>query len=182
MVKSTMRKTVILVVVLLMSGAGVGLHWVRGQSPLAGRRVMAKVPMVGKGTDRDPARPMFTETPWERDQRLETAREAAAGKGAGGEKERAQAVRAAEEEAEPLSFRYVLSDDGRFALVEFVAYRPGSYAWKVLDALEGSKDAEVSTFSGEKNGKWDVEKEFKKYKKDFTLDEFVGFRRAGGAK
>lgn len=63
-------------------------------------RVIAIVPMTGSGTDADPRRPMFAPKP--------------------GDMNPASATTIA-------GFNYVLSDDGKFALVQFVARDKGAF-------------------------------------------------------
>ena len=101
-------------------------------------RIMAIVPMVGTGTAKDPIRPMFAPTPDE---------------GISGK-------------SKVLSFTYELSDDGKIALVEFVA--------KDRDSLKDilvSKVPGVKVFERNKNTKDDVEREFQKVKPSYTFDK-----------
>ena len=101
-------------------------------------RLMAVVPIVGSGkSSEDPRRPLYAPTPAEL---------------------RASAI----SRTGILGFTHVLSDDGHFALVEFVA-RDRS-AFKAILA-----DSTVKAFLKGRDKRADVEAEFKKYKKDFDF-------------
>lgn len=102
-------------------------------------RVLAVVPMVGSGTDSDPLRPMFAPAP--------------------------SAVNPSRDGI--IAYQFVASEDGKTALVEFVATSSQAFA-EILD----SKDAGVKVFKKGKDTKDDIEKEFKKYRKDFNLNQF----------
>ncbi|MCC6540261.1 MAG: hypothetical protein IT162_22125 [Bryobacterales bacterium] len=110
-----------------------------------GERIYAVVPLVGAGTPQDPKRPLFVPSPEERQ-------------------------RAAASKTPALtSYSVVLSDDRKFALVEFVAEDP-----KALEELLKSERADVKRFDLQK-GKAkaeDLELEFRKYKKDFDFNKF----------
>src|SRR5215471_15123283 len=101
--------------------------------------VFAVVPMVGSGKIGDPKRPMF----------VPTAAEIAAVK---------QGTRPA-----ILSWRMQVSDDGKYALVEFVGASPAD-----LKFIATSNATGVKAFEKGKTTKAEVEAEFKKYKKDFS--------------
>lgn len=58
-----------------------------------------------------------------------------------------------------------MSDDGRFALVEFVA-RDRSAFQQIL------ADKSLKVFDRKKDKKDDIEKELKKYKHDFDISKF----------
>jgi hypothetical protein len=64
-------------------------------------------------------------------------------------------------------FSYVVSDDGRFALVEFVARDK-----RAFDGLMGSGRADVKVFRRGRARKEEVEQEFRKHKKDFDWERF----------
>ncbi|MBZ5724832.1 MAG: hypothetical protein LAP87_07525 [Acidobacteriia bacterium] len=64
-----------------------------------------------------------------------------------------------------IAFSHVVSDDGRFAPVEFVAHD-----WAAFQAL--FTDKSIKFFEKGKDKKDDIEKELKKYKKDFDLEKF----------
>src|SRR5258706_10898276 len=100
-------------------------------------RIIAVVPLVGAGTPKDPRRPQYA--PWP----LSKART----------------------RTDILSYSHTISDDGRFALVEFVAQDR-----KAFQALFDDKTVKV--FEKGKDKKDDIDKELKKFKKDFDLDKF----------
>ena len=93
--------------------------------------------MVGAGTPADPKRPKYA--PWP--PAPATSRTAIIG------------------------FSHQVSDDGKLALVEFVAQDRQAFA-----ALFADKT--VTVFEKGKDKKDDIEKELKKYKKDFDLSKF----------
>jgi hypothetical protein len=66
-----------------------------------------------------------------------------------------------------VAFSFQESDDGQLALVEFVAYSREAFK----DLLADTRP-EVKVFIKGKQKREDIEKEFKKYKKDFNLDSF----------
>jgi hypothetical protein len=103
-------------------------------------RVMAVVPMIGKGTFDDPKRPMYAPTPTE----IHTAAATRTG---------------------ILGFTHVMSDDGQFALVEFVA-RDRSAFRQILS------DPSIKSFLRGRDKREDVEAEFLKHKKDFDFANF----------
>ena len=104
-----MRKLCLLVLLLLTL-----LPPVWSQQPVSMRntheRVVAIVPMIGKGTEDDPRRPMFAPLASEM-AAPEDDKEAVAGKPAVGAKLTGRII----------AYTCKPSDDGRFALVEFVA-------------------------------------------------------------
>jgi hypothetical protein len=59
------------------------------------------------------------------------------------------------------------SDDGKLALVEFVAYSRDAFK----DLLADTRP-DIKVFIKGKDKREDIEKEFKKHKKDFNLDTF----------
>jgi hypothetical protein len=103
-------------------------------------RVMAVVPMIGSGTFADPKRPKYAPSPAE----LQTAHATRQG---------------------ILGFAHVASDDGQFALVEFVA-RDRSAFQAIL------ADTTVKSFLKGRDKREDVEAEFLKHKKDFDFAHF----------
>jgi hypothetical protein len=121
-------------------------------------RVICVVPMVGQGTQDDPKRPMYAPKPSETAAAQSTAERAAStAKNAG----KPVFVR-----TDILAYTQQPSDDGKFALVEFVAQDPAAFR-----ALLGDRDVKAAFDKG-KHKKEDIEKELKKYKHDFTLDNF----------
>lgn len=105
-------------------------------------RVLAVVPMVGAGTYEDPKRPLFAPSSAERRARKP-------GEGI-------------------ISFRFEPSDDGRFALVEFVALDR-----RFLDELVKSRRADVKVFVKGRARPEEIEAEFRKYKRDFSARRFA---------
>ena len=104
-------------------------------------RMLAVVPLTGAGTYADPKRPLFAPS---------STRE-------GGE-------------SGILSYEWAPSDDGQYAIVEFVA-RDRSALTKI------ASDARVlKAFEKGKVKKDDVEKELKKYRKDFKFEKKEGGR------
>jgi hypothetical protein len=101
-------------------------------------RVMAIVPIVGSGTAADPKRPMYAPTP---SQMSATARTGI------------------------IAYNHVVSDDGKFALVEFVA-RDKSAFQEIL------ADATITTFVKGKDSLANVSAAFQKLKKDFDITKF----------
>jgi hypothetical protein len=104
-------------------------------------RILCVVPMVGKGTPADPMRPQYA--PWPPS---------------------TSASRTA-----IISFSHQVSDDGRFALVEFVARDRQAFE-------EIFNDKTIKVFEKGKDNKDDIDKELKKFKKDFSLDKLGAVR------
>ncbi len=96
--------------------------------------------MVGAGTPSDPRRPMYAPVPG-----AEPAREGI------------------------VAFSYQLSDDGKYALVEFVARDHAGLAPILADR---NLRHDVKVFEKAKTKREDIEKEFRKHKKDFDLSRF----------
>ena len=103
-------------------------------------RVICIVPMIGAGTPDDPRRPMFAPPQPDPNGRSGI-----------------------------IGFSYELSDNGKFALVEFVAHDVAALS----DILSG-EHSDVKAFEKGKAGKADIESEFRKYKKNFDLNKFRG--------
>jgi hypothetical protein len=95
--------------------------------------------MTGAGTAADPRRPMFAPT--------------------------RQAMPATPNRASLLAWSYVASDDGKWAMVEFVARDRAAFA-----SILANKN--YKTFDKGKTKRADVEAEFRKHRKDFKLDQF----------
>ena len=105
-------------------------------------RVLAVVPIVGKGTLDDPKRPMFAPLP---SQMTPGNRNGI------------------------IAFHHEVSDDGQYALVEFVAVQPSALQAIVTAAnLPG-----VKVFQRGQNTQAQVEAEFQKQRKDFRIDRFL---------
>ncbi len=105
-------------------------------------RIAAIVPLQGSGSFEDPVRPLYTPLP--------SALRAAA---------------ASRTRAGILGFTYVLSDDGKHALVEFVAKDRAAFQQIMADPS-------VRSFLKGRDKREDIEAEFKKYKKDFDFTHF----------
>ena len=125
-------------VVCLLASSSTALAQPRVDPRNMYERAMAVVPIVGKGTLDDPKRPMYVPVP------------SAIG----------PAVRTG-----ILGYTYVESDDGKFALVEFVAQDRSAFK-----SILG--DATIKAFLKGRDKRADIEAEFKKYKKDFDFDHF----------
>lgn len=105
------------------------------------QRVYARVPMIGTGTGTDPRRPMFAPV---------LGASAVAHSGI-------------------LSFQMQLSDDGQYALCEFVGA-----TLKDLNTIISSTDPNVKVFIRGKDSPADILAEFQKYSKNFTFQWFTG--------
>lgn len=102
-------------------------------------RLICVVPMVGAGTPADPRRPLYAPLPPSRG--VAPSRDGIIG------------------------FAYQVSDDGRFAIVEFVAHdRAG------LKQILTDKSPDVKVFEKGKARREDIELELRKHKKDLDLD------------
>jgi hypothetical protein len=108
-------------------------------------RVYAVVPMTGTGKKDDPFRPMFVLSPSQM-----TVASATAVKHTG-----------------ILSYQMHVSDDGKFALVEFVGATRAD-----LQPILASTAAGATVFERGNATQAQIETEFKKYKKDFTMSLF----------
>jgi hypothetical protein len=105
-------------------------------------RLLCIVPLVGKGTLDDPKRPMFAPAP--RDVKPN-------------------------DRSGIISWHFEPSDDGNFALVEFVAVDKATLRRIVSPNAPG-----VAVFERGKANKSDVERAFKALKKNFDLERFAG--------
>jgi hypothetical protein len=113
-------------------------------------RVYAVVPMTnGNGSKADPKRPMF-----------------APGLVAAGPQQQPTAA-AGQARKGIIGFTSTMSDDGKFALVEYTAVDPAA-----LRPIVTANRPDVKAFEAGKVKLDDVEKEFRKYKKNFTLKNF----------
>lgn len=75
-------------------------------------------------------------------------------------------------DTEITGFSYVLSADGKYALVEFVARHP-----KAFDALRNSRLPDVKLFPRNQAGLAQIETEFRKLKPGFDVNTFRGGAR-----
>jgi hypothetical protein len=104
-------------------------------------RLLCIVGLTGKGTLEDPVRPLFAPKPGEVDLKNGTG---------------------------IIAWSYQLSDDGKYALAEFVARAP-----RAFDPIRKSNALNVmKVFEKGKARREEVEAEFKRYKKDFDLEKF----------
>jgi hypothetical protein len=103
-------------------------------------RVYARVPMIGTGRRGDELRPMFAPLP----------------------------SQVARDHTGILAYQMQISDDRKWALVEFVGATP-----KDLQAIISSTDPNVKVFERGKHGQDEIEADFKNFKKDFTLSSFA---------
>ena len=109
-------------------------------------RVWAVVPMIGSGKPDDPKRPMFTPSPAERTAKFKTG-----------------------DRSGVIGYSMQVSDDGNFALVEFVGATPAELKHIVKSQAAGVKAFERGTAT-----KAQIEQEFRKYKNSFSLSS-LGF-------
>jgi hypothetical protein len=101
-------------------------------------RVIGVVPHIGSGTAADPRRPQYAPAP----------------------------VTAPNQPLPAIiGYTHQISDDGKYALVEYVA-RDMSAFQAILN------DKTITVFIKGKDKKTDIEAALKKYKKDFDLDKF----------
>jgi hypothetical protein len=98
-------------------------------------RLYLVVPMIGSGTTEDPRRPMYAPLPGE------------------------QAPDGI------VAFTFQESDDGQFALVEFVARDRAAFK-----AIFNDHHPQVKIFQRGKDRRDDVQREFRKHKRNFDLD------------
>ena len=101
-------------------------------------RLLCIVPIVGSGTFEDPRRPKYAPIPRHMDPTSRTG---------------------------IIAYAHQESDDGKFAIVEFVAADRAAFK-EILEDL----DPNVKTFAKGQANRADIEAEFKKLKKNFTLD------------
>lgn len=108
-------------------------------------RIYAVVPMVGSGTMNDPRRPMFAPAP--------------------------PTTTAPLDRTGIIAYQFQESDDGNFALVEFV-----STARTGLAPVLSSVNPNVIFFERGKSTRQQIETTFQKYKKNFSFDKFLPVR------
>jgi hypothetical protein len=106
-----------------------------------GERVIAAVPFIGAGADKDPRRPLFAPNPAE-----------------------------ITPERPPLLSYTILavSDDGKSAIVEFVADD-----LKSLEPILKSQRTDVKAFRKGHHSKAEIDREFRKWKRDFSSDQAI---------
>ena len=109
-------------------------------------RLYCVVPMIGKGTWTDPKRPMYAPLPAQMNPASRTG---------------------------IIGFTHVLSDDGQFALVEFVARDAKAFDHILADINANiNVNVNVKSFRKGQDKREDIEAEFRKHKKDFSFDHF----------
>src|SRR5574340_669669 len=101
------------------------------------QRLLCVVPVIGAGTSEDPRRPEFAPVP-----------------------KRGQAP----DNTGIIAFSWVPSNNGKHALVEFVARDRSAFK-----AILGDKRADVKWFEKGKAKKADIEQEFRKYRRNFDI-------------
>ena len=108
-------------------------------------RLYVVAPMTaGKGTWAEPKRPMYAPSPAQMNATSRTG---------------------------IIGYTYVLSDDGQFALVEFVA-RDASAFQHILADIKSNLNTNVKSFRKGQDKREDIEAEFRKHKKDISFDHF----------
>ena len=109
-------------------------------------RVWAVVPLIGSGKPDDPKRPMFVPSPAEQAAKLRRG-----------------------DRSGVIGYSMQVSDDGNFALVEFVGVTPVD-----LKPIVNSQAAGVKAFERGSATKEQIEQEFQKYKAGFKLSSLSG--------
>ena len=107
-------------------------------------RLYCVVPMTGTGTWADPKRPLYAPSPAQMNPASRTG---------------------------IIGFTHVLSDDGQFALVEFVA-RDAKAFDHILADINANINTNVKAFRKGQDKREDIEAEFRKHKKDFSFEHF----------
>jgi hypothetical protein len=102
------------------------------------QRLLCVVPLVGSGTNDDPRRPAHAPIYSKGAPRLPSG---------------------------IIAYSYQVSDDGRYALVEFVARDRSAF-----QELLSSKSQAIKVFEKGKDRREDIEQEFRKYKKNIDLN------------
>lgn len=124
-------------------------------------RIIAVVPMIGTGTGLDPRRPMFV-----------PVSSVSADAPAAVESGQAAVDKSVDDKGESpkdlriLAYRVIESDDGKTAIVEFVARDRAAFA-----AIEKSGRADVLTFRRNTTPKAELETELRKVKKTFKVED-----------
>ena len=113
-------------------------------------RITVIVPIIGSGTAADPKRPMFAPTPVEHSQA------------------RVSAASARQRPAGIIGYSFHPSDDGKWAIVEFVARDKAAFQ-PIAAAARNTPG--IKAFDREKNSKEEIEIEARKIKKDFDLSK-----------
>jgi hypothetical protein len=125
-------------VVCLATAAGILSAQPRVNQRNMYERVMAIVPVIGAGTAADPKRPLYAPAPHTVSPTSRTG---------------------------ILGFTYVLSDDGHFALVEFVARERSAFSPMLADSS-------IKAFLKGRDDQAAIVAEFGKLKKNFDINHF----------
>ena len=120
-------------------------------APDLNEHVFAIVPLIGAGTTADPKRPMFVPAGGVQPALPPTARAAGVPTPCKG----------------LLAYHAQLSDDGKFALVEFIGPAASD-----LNEVLSSPDSRVRVFRKGLAARADIEAAFRVYKKDFSFHTF----------
>ncbi|MBI4892182.1 MAG: hypothetical protein HY821_16260 [Acidobacteria bacterium] len=80
------------------------------------------------------------------------------------------------------NYHWIASDDGQYAIVELELSRVTAEGLQDLTDVKTGKGGAVKVFERGQGKRDDVEKELKKYRKDFDLDDFLTGHKQGGAK
>jgi hypothetical protein len=109
-------------------------------------RLYCILPVVGTGSWADPKRPMYAPSPAQMNSASRTG---------------------------IIGFTHVMSDDGQFALVEFVA-RDAKAFDHILADINANLNANINVkaFRKGKDKREDIEAEFREHKKDFSFEHF----------
>jgi hypothetical protein len=112
-------------------------------------RIICVAPLTGSGTATDPVRPKYAPWPLPAQQFPAPKPVTSAGQTQGG----------------IIAFSYLPSDDGRFALVEFVAHTRAAFQ-PILS------DPSIQVFEKGRVSRSTIEAALQKYRKSFSLEQF----------
>jgi hypothetical protein len=130
-----MRRELIVLIAAVLGIAAPVVSQYRVDPKNRGERIIAVVPMIGSGKGDDPKRPLFAPLPSEM-------------RRPGGIQE----------------FSYELSDDGKYAIIEFVASDRSAF-----DAMLRDTRA-VKAFEKGKHKREDIERELRIFRRSFSFD------------
>jgi hypothetical protein len=139
---------VFLSLLFLVHFAGQGQERVAPEN--LGERVIAIVPLIGDGTARDPKRSMFVPAP------PDPAR---------------ARMEAPVDPAGAISYSMIVSDDNKFAIVEFVAQDI-----KALEPILKAQRPDVKVFRKGQHTKAEIDAEARRVKRDFDSAQLLGSR------
>ena len=115
-------------------------------------RIFAVVPIIGTGTAEDPFRPAHTPAPPPLDAQTGAPQAQAPSEGI-------------------IGYSMVRTDDGKHAIVQLVARDRSAFKDLLTD-----NSPDVKAFEKGKAKREDIEAEFRKWKKDFTMDQLGGIQ------